>query len=189
MGIDRRFVAELARQMPAAASAMVDIQQCDAANTGMESGSFDCAMSFSVLEHVPEPRPLMREIARLLRPGGISYHVVHNYTSDTGAHDPRSFVAGHGGLPYWCHLRRDFSHLSASNAYVNKVSLAGWKEMAREEFPGGEIQSIVQHDNPVLADELRKLRACGELADYSDEELLTVCLVLIWTKPGSSKRR
>src|SRR5207342_2530064 len=101
-----------------------------------------CAMSFSVLDLVLKQRPLMREISRLLRPGGISYPVVHNYTSDTGAHHPRSFVAGHGVLPYWCHRRRDFSHLSAANAYVNKVSLAGWKEMAREEFPGGEIQSI-----------------------------------------------
>jgi SAM-dependent methyltransferase len=184
IGIDRRFTAELERQMPATARPSIRILQRDAGNTGLESESFDCAISFSVLEHISDPRLVMREIVRLLRPRGVSYHVVHNYTSDTGAHDPRSYIAGHGGLPYWCHLRSDKAHLSASNTFVNKMSLADWKNIAREEFPGVEIRSIVQDDIPELAEELAKLRASGELANYSDEELMTVCLVLIWTKPG-----
>lgn len=186
IGIDRRFVAELVRQMPSAASPSIDIVQCDAAHTELESGSFDAAVSFSVLEHIPEPRLIMREVARLLRPGGVSYHVIHNYTSDSGAHDPRSFIAGQREFPYWCHLRADTSHMCAGNAYVNMIPLAQWKRIAREEFQGVEIRSIVQYDSPQLADELRKLRARGELLNHSDEELLTVCLVLIWVKPAAT---
>src|SRR3984893_9643048 len=35
-----------------------------------ESGSFDTVLLTDVLEHIPEPLHLMREIARILRPGG-----------------------------------------------------------------------------------------------------------------------
>jgi hypothetical protein len=60
--------------------------------------------------------------------------------------------------------------------------------IAREEFPGGEIQSIMQYDITVLNEELRKLRDSGELADYSDDDLMTVCLVLIWIKPVAANQ-
>ncbi len=186
IGVDRKFAREFTRQMPAAANASIKLLQRDAANTGLPAGSFDCVLSFSVLEHIPQPRPLMREIVRLLRAGGVSYHVVHTYTSDSGAHDPRTFVARHPGFPYWCHLRDDKAHLCAPNSYVNRISLAEWRKMAAEEFPGIEIETIVQFDSPVLAAELRKLRERDELGEFSDEELMTACLILIWTKPPGS---
>src|SRR6266700_3965858 len=34
------------------------------------SGHFDCVTCLDVIEHVPDPRPLLSEAARLLRPGG-----------------------------------------------------------------------------------------------------------------------
>ncbi len=42
--------------------------------TGFElpfaAGSFDLVTSFQVLEHVPDPHPFLRELARVVRPGG-----------------------------------------------------------------------------------------------------------------------
>jgi len=36
----------------------------------IESGSFDCAMATEVLEHCPDPQVVLKEICRVLRPGG-----------------------------------------------------------------------------------------------------------------------
>lgn len=38
-----------------------------------ESGSFDCVTSFGVLEHVPRDLDSLKEIRRVLRPGGVFY--------------------------------------------------------------------------------------------------------------------
>ena len=41
--------------------------------------TFDVVYSSAVLEHVPAPSVLLREIARVLRPGGVTYHATVNY--------------------------------------------------------------------------------------------------------------
>jgi 2-polyprenyl-3-methyl-5-hydroxy-6-metoxy-1,4-benzoquinol methylase len=186
LGTDRRFLRELARQMPATANARIEFLQRDAAHTGLDDESFDCAVSFSVLEHLPEPSLIMREIARLLRPGGVAFHIIHCYTCDSGAHDARSFMVERSNLPYWAHLRPETSQLVSSNSYVNKLSIREWKKLLYEDLPGVQIQSVMQDDVPRLAHELQALRAAGELGDYSDEELMTNCLQVAWVKPAVS---
>lgn len=45
----------------------------DAVRLPFPDASFDCVTSFGVLEHVPHDRPSMREIRRVLRPGGVFF--------------------------------------------------------------------------------------------------------------------
>jgi SAM-dependent methyltransferase len=45
--------------------------QADAARTPFASGAFDAVVCTELLEHVPDPQPVLAEIARVLRPGGI----------------------------------------------------------------------------------------------------------------------
>jgi SAM-dependent methyltransferase len=48
----------------------------DARDTGLPTDSYDCIYSIGLLEHFDDPRPLLRETMRLLRPGGLAFHVV-----------------------------------------------------------------------------------------------------------------
>jgi SAM-dependent methyltransferase len=47
------------------------------------AGRFDAVTSFFSLEHVVEPRTVMAEIARLLKPGGVFYGIVPNVFTNT----------------------------------------------------------------------------------------------------------
>jgi SAM-dependent methyltransferase len=180
-GFDRRFIKELISQRPTISGSCPRVLRRDATSTELPSGSFDCAMSFSVFEHLPDPSAVFREISRLLRPGGISHHIIHLYASDTGAHDARSYLENRSGFPYWCHLRPDVKHLLASNCYVNKVTLAQWQSILTENCPGAQVSPVCSGTRYV--DALRELRAAGMLSEYTDEELLTVCLEVTWKKP------
>jgi SAM-dependent methyltransferase len=48
--------------------------------------SFDTAISCETIEHVPSPRTAVRELARVLRPGGKLFLTVPNYFSMLGVH-------------------------------------------------------------------------------------------------------
>ena len=50
--------------------------------------AFDIVMSNAVLEHVSDLPALVQELGRITRPGGISYHLWHNYYSYSGSHLP-----------------------------------------------------------------------------------------------------
>lgn len=56
-------------------SPKVDIQ-CDIADTPFEDGEFDIIYCSHVLEHVPHDRVAMKELLRILRPGGVALIMV-----------------------------------------------------------------------------------------------------------------
>jgi len=62
----------------------VDVQADLAAPLPLPDAGFDTVILSDVLEHVPEPRHLWREMARLLRPGG---HVLMNVPFLYGLHE------------------------------------------------------------------------------------------------------
>lgn len=46
------------------------LRQADVGDTGLESGAYDIASASLVDEHLPDLRPMYREAARIVRPGG-----------------------------------------------------------------------------------------------------------------------
>ncbi len=48
----------------------------DARDTHLLSASYDCVLSIGLLEHFEDPRPVLAEAARLLRPGGLHFAVI-----------------------------------------------------------------------------------------------------------------
>ncbi|CAN5801616.1 class I SAM-dependent methyltransferase [soil metagenome] len=54
-------------------SARVEIACRDAKATGFPDSAFDLVVANSLVHHIPEPREVFREVARMLRPGGALF--------------------------------------------------------------------------------------------------------------------
>jgi len=48
----------------------------DVERSGIKSESYDCVFSIGLLEHFEDPRSTLRESYRLLKPGGLIFHVI-----------------------------------------------------------------------------------------------------------------
>ena len=181
LGYDRRYQRELVRQLGLPRAPQVRCLQMDAAAMAFGDESFDAVMSFSVFEHLPDPGRVLREVCRVLRPGGVAYISIHLYTCDNGCHDPRLYGASRAGLPLWAHLRPAYAGLVRPNAYLNKLRLAEWAAVFEEHMPGTQFERHCygEEEARAAADEIRR---GGELGDFTDEELVTVDLAAVWRK-------
>ncbi len=52
-------------------AARIELLHGDAKDLGLGDGTFDAVFSNTILHHIPDPRPFLREAARLVRPGGV----------------------------------------------------------------------------------------------------------------------
>jgi hypothetical protein len=71
-------------------------------------------------------------------------------------------------------------------AYINKLRLVEWNQLFSEVMPG--VVFSAELDDEPLPSALKALRLSGELAEFSDEELLTRNLVAVWQKPTNEIR-
>jgi SAM-dependent methyltransferase len=180
IGFDRRFPRALAREL--GAPLPMTLLRMDATRMTFPDASFDLVYSYDVLEHVDDVEAVIQGVARVLRPGGLAYLVLNPYTCEDGAHDYRRIGGHRGDLPYWAHLRPEHAARVRPGAYVNKLGLRDVSAICERVMPGVDLRAP-----PVGGDELpnalRELRALGELAGYSDEELLAVRQQIVWRKP------
>jgi 2-polyprenyl-3-methyl-5-hydroxy-6-metoxy-1,4-benzoquinol methylase len=69
---------------------------------GLERESFDVVTLMDVIEHVAEPRKLIREIHQILRPGGILFIVTPNFGSlFVKLYGPRAYGVGPDHVVYF----------------------------------------------------------------------------------------
>jgi ubiquinone/menaquinone biosynthesis C-methylase UbiE len=67
LDVGRRNVAE------AGADRMIELRQADAKALPFRDVEFGAVMSNSIVHHVPDPRPVLREAVRVTRPGGLIF--------------------------------------------------------------------------------------------------------------------
>jgi SAM-dependent methyltransferase len=67
LGIDERMMAELRRRRSNVRDVLLD----DMTHSALPDASFDCVVSVEVLEHVEDDHSFVREVSRVLRPGGV----------------------------------------------------------------------------------------------------------------------
>jgi ubiquinone/menaquinone biosynthesis C-methylase UbiE len=76
----------------------VDLREADATRLPFEDNSMDCVYSFGVLHHIPEISQVMREIHRVLKPGGkVMIALYHKWS----AFHLFCILLGHGLLYGW----------------------------------------------------------------------------------------
>jgi SAM-dependent methyltransferase len=177
LGLDRALGRELKRQL--GPTRRPTIMQMDAGRMSFADGSFDGVVSISVFEHLADPRTVISETVRVLRPGGVAVIGLDLYTAEAGAHDPRIFSGNRADLPLWAHMRPRYRELVQSNSFLNRLHLAEWYDLFRAAMPGVRFEHL-RDDR--LAPDLARLREAGELSDYTDDELLTAELLAVWRK-------
>jgi SAM-dependent methyltransferase len=181
LGVDARFETALAKELGVPRLPRVRVLQMSATAMTFPDASFDFVYSHSVFEHIDDPRAALEEVRRVLRPGGAAYISVHIYTSHSGSHDPKILADGTPIAPLWPHLRPAYADTIRPNTYLNKLSLADWRLLFEEVMPG--VKFLNDRQDGEIGDGLKVLREAGELAEYTDEELMTVNFIGIWRKP------
>ena len=183
MGFDTAKRNEFLRQRGIASFPKLNIMQMDAESMSFPSNSFDVIFSGAVFEHIANPEQALRESARVLRPGGVFNCGFHLYTSDSGCHDARIFANQRGDLPYWAHLRDSHRHKVIENTYLNRLRLEEWRRIIEATMPGAKVDALNDGATDAkLLSELAKIRENGELTDYSDEELLSYGVKVLWKR-------
>jgi SAM-dependent methyltransferase len=147
-----------------------------------EKEGFDMAMTWSVFEHLPDPKAALENLVASIKPGGIIYISLHLWTSNNGHHDIRSFTGNEDALPLWAHLRPDKQELVEPSSWLNEWRLGQYRNLFAEVTPGAQ-EFLEQYEHPEVYGPHLKGDLRDELSDFSDDELLTVNLVYLWKKP------
>lgn len=70
--LDEKMIAKARRRL-ADRGDRVDLRVGDAEDTGLPDGSVDAVFDFAIVHHIPDWRGALREVRRVLRPGGRFY--------------------------------------------------------------------------------------------------------------------
>jgi SAM-dependent methyltransferase len=151
-----------------------------ASHMSFPDSTFGFVCSFSAFEHIDDPGSALREVVRVLRPGGVAYVRVCPYTSHAGHRGAKLAPEGRPQPPYWPHLRPELAHTVLPNPHLNRLSFNEWRLLLTHAMPGVEL--VIEPDDAELQAPLAQLRARGALGDYTDEDLLTLHLVAVWKK-------
>jgi ubiquinone/menaquinone biosynthesis C-methylase UbiE len=52
---------------------LIQLKRIDAKSLPFDDGSFSCVISNSILHHIPDPRAVLAEMLRVIRPGGLMF--------------------------------------------------------------------------------------------------------------------
>jgi SAM-dependent methyltransferase len=168
-----------------AAASGVRFVQGDAGRLPVASESIDLVYSFAAFEHFADPRSVMAEAWRVLRPRGHLFLLFGPvFTSPYGLHAYRQIP-----VPYCQYLFRE-SDLRAFAAveglpsawpYVNRVTVATYRDIWAEQGPRFDQLHLVEHPTGGVGAELiAEYPACfrGKVPSFDDLAVsaIEICL-------------
>jgi SAM-dependent methyltransferase len=150
----------------------IDVRHMSVAELDFPDAEFDLIHSHAVLEHVQDMDLAMNEMARVLSPTGVAYHLIHLFASLSGGHDPawRDPDANPpADVPPWNHLR---TARSPNIGTLNKLRESDYRELFEKHFHVVEWRKSYCGQHFITPDVLR------ELPEYTEEELLTETILV-----------
>jgi SAM-dependent methyltransferase len=183
--IDHAYETALAKALGVEKLRPGKLIAADASKLPFSQGEFDVVFSFSVFEHLESPTLVMKEISRVLRPGGFAFISTHLYAAEGGCHDLRIFSGNRKEIPLWAHLRPQHQHTVQEGCYMNKLRTSDFERQFKETWGEGVRFQLEPHHaafDAELRAALPELRKNGELESYTDEELLSVNLIARWKR-------
>lgn len=181
--VERQYDAAWARAIGVRRFRDPEVLHGDIGRVAPAREAYDAAFSWSVFEHLPNPRKALENVVGALRPGGLAYISIHLYTSISGHHDIRAFSGQLDRLPPWGHLRPAHQHAIRPSAFLNEWRLAQWRDLFTEVMPG-HAEFLEEYDTRAKMAGKMTSGLRRELAGYDDEELFTVDAVYCWRKPS-----
>ena len=148
-----------------------------------QNNKFDVVVSTAVLEHVFNLEGFFQELSRITKPGGLSYHLYHNYYSFSGSHLQESSCKKHP----WGHLRGIYKTDTAS---LNKATIEQISKSFSSEFIMDDIYQVSKDHSKKGIDKTFTYEGQNwltenirnELKQYTDEQLLTRSYLIIGRK-------
>ncbi len=142
------------------------------------NGYFDVVMSNAVLEHVQDMDRLVLELDRVTRPGGLSYHLWHNYYSLSGGHVHPSVYRAQP----WGHLRGLYPTQGLNRLRPEDIQTAFERAFRVEALYHVDARHAKQEQDAdfqpegldLLTPDIR-----AELADYPEDLLLTRAFLIV----------
>ena len=147
----------------------LNLQTANSSKINLPDNSIDIVVSHEVFEHIENIPLTLDEIKRVMKPDGITYIYVHNYTSLSGGHhiawkypdkEPSRKV------PPWDHLRDNYYPDIPS--WLNRIREYEYREEFEKRFEILDWISTGREGEKVLSDVI-----CKELHEYTENELLT----------------
>lgn len=182
LGLDAMYRRALRRELGTDAI-NPPVLQMDVTSMRFPSNHFGFVYCSSVLQCVPDVSSALRQMNRVLAPGGVGYFTVQLYTSETGSLDPRLYSGDRSAIPYWAHLRPDHLRQVSGNAWLNRLRLAEWRRCINECLSGAVIE-LGQPRAHELTPIAQALQQSGALQEYTLEELITHEIRVSWCKAG-----
>jgi len=179
---DSAFYGELARVYghPLDRSGL-DLRLEDATAMRFEDDTFDFVYSMAVFEHIEDVEGAVREVNRVLKPGGLAVITPHLFPSISGGHNlewSRPDEAPSPRVPAWDHLRE---HRFPANTYLNRWKRADYDRAFRNGLT--VVEELMEREGEsILTPELEtELTAAG----YTRDDLLTKTVMYLCRKKSA----